>query len=269
MNQKKKQIQHIRDIRNPLTEDYFKNLFNLQMEFQLTENPDLIEDIITELTKAVEYYGFINDPRGIEYENRLTLFITNPKILKLLKNDKPKKQISIEEKRMNKQMKMRVDFLTQITNTKNEEHKKKVDELIEIKKNENPKLLFDNEILKQEERFKEKLKMMRKKKSNKGNSSSSSSSNVFTPNLLFNSPLGIDTSKKIFNPNPLVFQIKKDDKKIEEEKKEKEEVKEKMNVNKEEEKEKNKEEEKKENVEIKEEIKEKEEKKEEEKKERK
>ena len=125
MNQKSKQIEHIRNIRNPLTEDFFRNLFNLQMEFQLTENPILIEDIITELSKAIEYYGFINDPRSVDYENRLTLFITNPKILKLLQNNKPTKQVSMEEKMKNKQMKMRVDFLTQITNTKEEEHKKK------------------------------------------------------------------------------------------------------------------------------------------------
>ena len=117
-------------------------------------------------------------------------------------------------------MKMRVDFLTQITNTKEEEHKKKVDQLIQIRKNENPKLIVDNEILKQEERFREKLKNKKKIKKNQNNTTKNT--NVFTPNLLINSPLNMNVNQNLFTQNQLNINIKKEEEKKEEEKKEEE-----------------------------------------------
>ena len=73
---------------NYLNNEFFEKLFILEMEFNQTENPDLINRIINLYNKAIKFYKEKNDKRRLDYENRLGLFLTDENVKKLIKENK-------------------------------------------------------------------------------------------------------------------------------------------------------------------------------------
>lgn len=167
---------------NYLNNEFFEKLFILEMEFNQTENPDLINRIINLYNKAIKFYKEKNDKRRLDYENRLGLFLTDENVKKLIKENK----ININD--LNKKKDNNNPKKALFNQNKIEENKKLIEKLIGAQNHYND--LVKKEINKQEQNFKEKLMKYKKTKSLKTNKNSliksdndNNSNNDFSMNI--------------------------------------------------------------------------------------
>ena len=152
------------------------------MEFNQTENPDLINRIINLYNKAIKFYKEKNDKRRLDYENRLGLFLTDENVKKLIKENK------ININHLNKKKDNNNPKKALFNQNKIEENKKLIEKLIGAQNHYND--LVKKEINKQEQNFKEKLMKYKKTKSLKTNKNSliksdndNNSNNDFSMNI--------------------------------------------------------------------------------------
>jgi hypothetical protein len=167
---------------NYLNNEFFEKLFILEMEFNQTENPDLINRIINLYNKAIKFYKEKNDKRRLDYENRLGLFLTDENVKKLIKENK----ININD--LDKKKDNNYPKKALFNQNKIEENKKLIEKLIGTQNHYND--LVKKEINKQEQNFKEKLMKYKKMKSLKTNKNSfiksdndNNSNNDFSMNI--------------------------------------------------------------------------------------
>lgn len=167
---------------NYLNNEFFEKLFILEMEFNQTENPDLINRIINLYNKAIKFYKEKNDKRRLDYENRLGLFLTDENVKKLIKENKI--NINDLDKKKDKNNSKKALF----NQNKIEENKKLIEKLKGVQNHYND--LVKKEINKQEQNFKEKLMKYKKMKSLKTNQNSfkksdndNNSNNDFSMNI--------------------------------------------------------------------------------------
>ena len=167
---------------NYLNNEFFEKLFILEMEFNQTENPDLINRIINLYNKAIKFYKEKNDKRRLDYENRLGLFLTDENVKKLIKENKI--NINDLDKKKDKNNSKKALF----NQNKIEENKKLIEKLKGVQNHYND--LVKKEINKQEQNFKEKLMKYKKMKSLKTNKNSfiksdndNNSNNDFSMNI--------------------------------------------------------------------------------------
>ena len=167
---------------NYLNNEFFEKLFILEMEFNQTENPDLINRIINLYNKAIKFYKEKNDKRRLDYENRLGIFLTDENVKKLIKENKI--NINDLDKKKDKNNSKKALF----NQNKIEENKKLIEKLKGVQNHYND--LVKKEINKQEQNFKEKLMKYKKTKSLKTNKNSliksyndNNSNNDFSMNI--------------------------------------------------------------------------------------
>jgi hypothetical protein len=141
-----------------LTYDFFDNLYKLELECKYKKNPDLLDDIISEYKKLIKYYKNKKDKREEDYKHRLNMFITDPKIIQISKLKKSnKKNVSIKF----------ADNTNERDNVKKNSIFLKTKTFLNVveegKENlQNSEKAFNNEMQKQDEKFKSKLKKFKK-----------------------------------------------------------------------------------------------------------
>lgn len=174
--EKKKKKTDNKKTAKALPENFFENLFNLELAFKKTQAQSLIKQIISEYIIAVEYYEWKKDIRSEAYQRRLQLFITQPEVVNhLKKNDLDQPQANLPssikaQKRSSQELSLKINYLMNLTDTQNDlEAEKKVKDLIENpKEEEDPKNLINDDLSKQQNQFQEKLKQIKLNKSRKG-----------------------------------------------------------------------------------------------------
>ena len=140
-----------------LNNEFFEVLFLFEMEFAESENPDFIIPIIELYNKAINFYKEIGDIRSLDYEKRLSLFLTEENVKQIIKE----KNINIKEFLQNKSKDIRKSLSEKKNNI--EENRKLIEQLMF---NQNKvKNLVKNELDKQDNKFKEKLNQINKSKS--------------------------------------------------------------------------------------------------------
>ena len=140
-----------------LNNEFFEVLFLFEMEFAESENPDFIIPIIELYNKAINFYKEIGDIRSLDYENRLSLFLTEENVKQIIKE----KNINIKVFLQNKSKDIRKSLSEKKNNI--EENRKLIEQLMF---NQNKvKNLVKNELDKQDNKFKEKLNQINKSKS--------------------------------------------------------------------------------------------------------
>ena len=198
-----------------LTYDFFDNLYKLEMECKYKKDPNLLDNIISEYKKLIKYYKKKKDKREEDYKYRLNMFVTDPNIIqisKLRKSNKKKGSIKFDLNDKGKDFKKSSNLL------KTKTFLNVVEEGKEHQKNsENA---FNNEMQKQDEKFKSRLKKFKKSstmKSLKKKSSILSFSSFFEKNdhlnnsNIENEPTSMrEDNKKEKNDN-LILQLNLDD----------------------------------------------------------
>lgn len=207
-----------------LTYDFFDNLYKLEMECKFKKDPNLLNNVISEYKKLIKYYKKKKDKREEDYKYRLNMFITDPNIIqisKLKKSNKKKGSIkfvdnNIKERGSTKKLgnyQKTKTFLNVV-----EEGKEHL---------QNSQNAFNNEMQKQDEKFKSRLKKFKKSstmKSLKKKSSILSFTSFFDYNKtnehlnnsnIENEPNSIQENKKEKNDN-LVLELNLDDESISE-----------------------------------------------------
>ena len=185
----------------PLTSEFYESLFNLETQFRCSENPALIKSITTKYVQAIEYCEYIEDPKCADYQNRLKNFLAKTEVIKHLQKRKQQTQAQTQTQTQteaqtqnqetnvvppqshspekNKQvirntdMRIKFNFFTQMENLisgtkKLEIEAKKIMEE-QNQENENKKTadMINNELTKQQDAFKERLKRIKKNKEDK------------------------------------------------------------------------------------------------------
>ena len=198
-----------------LTYDFFDNLYKLEMECKYKKDPNLLDNVISEYKKLIKYYKKKKDKREEDYKYRLNMFVTDPNIIqisKLRKSNKKKGSIKFDLNDKGK------DFKKSSNLHKTKTFLNVVEEGKEHQKNsENA---FNNEMQKQDEKFKSRLKKFKKSstmKSLKKKSSILSFSSFFEKNdhlnnsNIENEPTSMrEDNKKEKNDN-LILQLNLDD----------------------------------------------------------
>ena len=207
-----------------LTYDFFDNLYKLEMECKYKKDPNLLDNVISEYKKLIKYYKKKKDKREEDYKYRLNMFVTDPNIIqisKLKKSNKKKGSITFVENTLKDRGSSKK--LGNFTKTKTflnvvEEGKENL---------QNSQNAFNNEMQKQDEKFKSRLKKFKKSstmKSLKKKSSILSFTSFFDNNKtnehlnnsnIENEPNPIQENKKEKNDN-LVLELNLDDESVSE-----------------------------------------------------
>jgi hypothetical protein len=198
-----------------LTYDFFDNLYKLEMECKLKKDANLLDNVISEYKKLIKYYKKKKDKREEDYKYRLNMFVTDPKIIqisKLKKSNKKKGSITFDLNDKDKNFKKSSNLLKTKTFLNVVEEGKE-----HLKNSENA---FNNEMQKQDEKFKSKLRKFKKSstmKSLKKKSSILSFSSFFDNNKndhlnnsnIENEPTSMRENKKDKNDN-LILELNLD-----------------------------------------------------------
>jgi len=137
-----------------------------------------LEELVNLLSTAIEYYESNDDQKYKGYQMRLCVLLSKPEIIKQMKIEKEKnlkqeKKPEIEENDTNidykkdqerKQLKMKVNYISQLSNMANQDNQVKniLDEM--SKPVETKEVLFNKELNQQENSFKQRLEEKKTKK---------------------------------------------------------------------------------------------------------
>ena len=203
-----------------LTYDFFDNLYKLEMECKFKKDPNLLNNVISEYKKLIKYYKKKKDKREEDYKYRLNMFVTDPNIIqisKLKKSNKKKGSITFVDNNI-KGKDRSSKKLGNFQKTKTflnvvEEGKEHL---------QNSQNAFNNEMQKQDEKFKSRLRKFKKSstmKSLKKKSSILSFTSFFDNNKtneqlnnsnIENEPNSIHESKKEKTENLILNELNLD-----------------------------------------------------------
>jgi len=71
-----------RNVVNSLPENFFEKLVDLENKIEREFTMDLLQELINTYSTAIEYYESIEDPKYMNFTNKLNSLLSKPQILK-------------------------------------------------------------------------------------------------------------------------------------------------------------------------------------------
>ena len=163
-------ITHPQKQRKKLPENFFERILVLEMNIRNSFQMELLNEMIKLYTGAIEYYESLEDPRFADYQNRMEMLLSDPDILKAMNEHKKQQQQQQDNSNVNtnasilktkSNLKIKLDYNKHLIDDNTQ---KEVTGLLKLKEDnenttaKNVQSMINDELTKQNDKWKEKLK---------------------------------------------------------------------------------------------------------------